>query len=245
MRGAFWVIWFFALVFALASTPACALMRTSTEIETEVDANLSRLYEAVIMPTVRVGIEGMLGLRFGRGGGTGVIAAQVDNHYYVLTCYHVIDYSDLREFTLTDMYIEHIQAGRLPVRIFKTYPAYDLALLVFEYDGDLPVITFANKRPALLSHVYSCGWLPFDPAPVVKDGFLCNYKHGSRTLPQAWSVSANVWFGYSGGGVFNDRGEFIGTMARIYASNAGPIPWHAGIVPFTVSWLWVAEVLGF
>jgi len=223
-----------ALIAILASTPACASFDTSTEIETSDKPRvLDCLYEHITHVTVKVLVmcedEGDIVSKHG----TGVIVSKKGNTYALITNRHVVD--DVFSGSGKVYYnVEHPEIGNVRVRMVTTDHDRDLALLVFESDKDIPVARFVADTPPLLSDVYHYGFggLWFK-GPFATKGVFSSKDRFWTTLPCAWTVTCNVWYGSSGGGVFTEKGGLMGITTVIDIERHECLPWLVGMVPYT------------
>jgi len=212
----------FAILFAalLASTTACATIDTNTAIETQASCNLEGdLYNRIVRPTIRVYAMFVddKGEIAGYSCGTGVIVRRIGDNYYATTCAHVIDTTVAVEKGWKVAYmIEHADIGVVPAGVvYQTLPHRDMAIIGFTSKANLPLAFLATKSPRLLSKVYACGWRPVRTHPHVTMGLICSFTDNGPGMPAAWEHSAPVWYGYSGGGLFNEAGELIGINAQV------------------------------
>jgi S1-C subfamily serine protease len=225
-----------ALVAILASTPACAMFDTSTEIETRNSGRaLAKLYDRIRGVTVKVLVliewEGAIISKHG----TGVIVGRKGNVYAVVTNNHVIETSDICITPGRVRYnVEHPDAGNINASILAKDENRDLACLTFEYSRSLPVAKYVPNEPPLLTDVYHYGFggLWYKGAFATK-GVFSSKSRVWTALPKAWTVTCNVWYGCSGGGVFTVGGRLMGVISVIDIERQVCLPWLVGVVPYS------------
>ncbi len=224
-----------ALIVVLASTPACAIFDTSTEIETRnSERALAGLYERISGVTVKVLVliewEGAIISKHG----TGVIIGRRGDVYAVITNNHVVESSSICSSPQKVRYnIEHPDAGNIQAGILLQDENRDLACLTFECSRSLPVVEFVANEPPLLSDVYHYGYggLWYKGAFATK-GVFSSKSRVWTALPRAWTVTCNVWYGCSGGGVFTSGGRLMGVISVIDIERQVCLPWLVGVVPY-------------
>ncbi len=225
-----------ALIAVLASTPACATFDTATEIETSSNARaLKQLYERITSVTVKVlvmcEIEGAIIAKHG----TGVIIGRKGDTYALLTSRHVIDASgDFPGGARVYLNIEHPKIGNVKAQVLATDEECDLACLTFESREELPLAQLVADAPPLLTDVYHYGFggLWFK-GPFATKGVFSSKSRVWASLPCAWTVTCNVWYGSSGGGVFIASGRLVGITSVIDVERHECLPWLVGVVPFS------------
>lgn len=119
-------------------------------------------------------------------------------------------------------------------------PTYDFAV-VDVVDRRLRI---ALREPKAGEHLYVVGY-PVqlgnsEQALTVTDGIVAGPVNGDGE----WRITAPVYFGNSGGGVWSDRGELLGIAVSIYAvelEGARPMPYAAQsfMVPAAVITQWL------
>jgi S1-C subfamily serine protease len=224
-----------ALVVVLASTPACAIFDTSTEIETRTSGKaLAQLHDRISGVTVKVLVmiemEGGIASKHG----TGVIIGREDNTYLFVTNRHVVDPGDIC-LSPRRVYhnIEHPKTGNIRAKVIAIDKERDLACLTFQCDKDLPVAQFISEEPPLLIDVYHYGFggMWYKGAFASK-GVFSSKSRIWMSLPCAWTVTCNVWYGCSGGGVFTAGGRLMGITSVIDIERREYLPWLVGVVPY-------------
>lgn len=225
-----------ALVVVLASTPACAMFDTSTEIETSRnDRALAKLYDCIRGVTVKVlvmiDMEGAIVSKHG----TGVIIERRGNVYAVITNNHVVETKDICDSPRRISYnVEHPETGNITAQVLARDEKRDLACLTFESALSLPVARFVSSEPPLLADVYHYGFggLWYKGAFATK-GVFSSKSRVWTALPRAWTVTCNVWYGCSGGGVFTGGGRLMGVISVIDIERQVCLPWLVGVVPYS------------
>lgn len=224
-----------ALIAVLASTPACATIDTATEIESSNHVRaLANLYERITTVTAKVLVmceaEGAVVSKHG----TGVLVGRRGSTYALVTNKHVVEVLDLFPDATNIRYnIEHPSVGNIPARLLTTDPDRDLACLTFEVPDDLPLAEFVENAPPLLIDVYHYGYggLWYKGAFATK-GVFSSKSRLWLSLPCAWTVTCNVWYGCSGGGVFTVSGRLMGITSVIDIERQEYLPWLVGMVPY-------------
>ena len=143
--------------------------------------------------------------------GSGVIYAKHSGYYYALTNAHVVEpYAGYYSTTykVYDAYGNEYVAQRMAMDA-----SYDLAVIRFAVEKDLPVATLAKDDPAVGSLIISVG-SPGSLSNCVTYGKVTKYavasvQNGAVTFEVAWHDSP-IYNGSSGGAVFNSRGEVVG-----------------------------------
>ncbi len=225
-----------ALIAILASTPACAILDTATEIETGSEGKgLANLYECITAVTVKVLVMCETGQAIVSKHGTGVLVGHKGNTYVLVTNKHVIDTPDsLPAAEKVKHNIEHPLLGNVRVKVLATDEERDLACLSFESGENLPLARFVASTPPLLTEVYHYGfgglWYK---GPFATKGVFSSRSRVWLSLPCAWTVTCNVWYGSSGGGVFTASGRLMGITSVIDIERREYLPWLVGMVPYS------------
>jgi S1-C subfamily serine protease len=225
-----------ALIAVLASTPACATVDTATEIETRDDARaLANLYDSICAVTVKVLVMCDVDDAIISTHGTGVIVGREGNTYAVVTNKHVVDVPGGFPYARRVYHnIEHPVIGNMSARVLATDAERDLACLTFECEADLPVARFSPEVPPLLSEVYHYGFGGFwYKGAFATKGIFSSKSRVWASLPCAWTVTCNVWYGCSGGGVFTSSGRLMGITCVMDIERQAYLPWLVGVVPYS------------
>ncbi len=224
-----------ALIAVLASTPACATVDTATEIETGSRARaLVTLHERISAVTVKVLVMFETDRGIVSKHGTGVLVGRKGNSYILVTNKHVIDAAEGFPTARNVHYnVEHPETGNVQAEVLTTDEERDLACLGFESDKDLSLAQFVASAPPLLSDVYHYGYggLWYKGAFATK-GVFSSKSRVWLSLPCAWTVTCNVWYGCSGGGVFTISGRLMGITSVIDIERHEYLPWLVGMVPY-------------
>jgi len=139
----------------------------------------------------------------GSSWGSGVLF----NKQYVITCYHL---GKERPLGIFKAYL--LDEGRVRFEnatIEKFNEAEDLLLLKLENPVKWKTVRLADEV-IYGEQIYFGGYTPL-PVPRIRIHRLSTYKKGIYLHP--------VFFGDSGGGVFNSRGELIGIIYLTYKIN--------------------------
>ena len=200
----------------------------STWMATDKDAER---FADISGPTVKITIwqtvteENGVQIEKPLGHGSGVIIAREKRAHFVLSAAHVSpeDADILR--------IEHPNyLGGKIAKVLEIDRERDLMLLVFVADIELPVAKIANSEPSVTAEVFLYGHGAASYAFATR-GILSAKESAWFDAPEMWVISAQVWFGCSGGGSYNQYGEFIGVVTRVRISRGEPLCWQCGIVP--------------
>ena len=224
------------LIVVLASTPACATFDTATEIETSRRGRaLANLYNCISAVTVKVLVMCETEHALVSKHGTGVLIGQRGDTYALVTNRHVIDTTDTFPAAGNVRYnIEHPGVGNVQAQLIAIDEERDLACLTFESARELRVAKFVACVPPLLTDVYHYGYggLWYKGAFATK-GVFSSKSRVWLSLPCAWTVTCNVWYGCSGGGVFTDSGRLMGITSVIDIERHEYLPWLVGVVPYS------------
>ncbi len=148
--------------------------------------------------------------------GSGVIVSHTDNHYYVLTNYHVIEGFNNYEMTVFDASGE-INISNYNTTLIETDITNDLALIRFTSSLNFDVITFADEHDiAVGQFVFSLG-SPLDLPNSVTMGMISAINRpmaydGETSYTDTISIQhdAAISPGNSGGALVNIYGELVG-----------------------------------
>jgi S1-C subfamily serine protease len=219
----------------LASTPACAIFDTTTEIESSRRGKaLANLYDCISAVTVKVLVMCETEHAVVSKHGTGVLVGHRGNTYALVTNRHVIDTTDILPAARRVRYnIEHPKVGNVQAQILLIDEERDLACLTFESSEKLRLAQLVTSVPPLLTDVYHYGFggLWYKGAFATK-GVFSSKSRVWLTLPCAWTVTCNVWYGCSGGGVFTSSGRLMGITSVIDIERHEFLPWLVGVVPY-------------
>ena len=150
----------------------------------------------------------------GQNPGSGVIIAQSNDIYYVLTAKHVVATSDEYEIVTPDGR-KHTVA---PQKI-KRLPKLDLAMVEFTSKRDYPVATLGNSDQAKQGmNIYVSGWpIPEQaitkPTHLVTKGDIVGLQDGDAD-GYGLLYGNNTAPGMSGGPILNAEGQVIGIHGR-------------------------------
>jgi len=147
----------------------------------------------------------------GFGEGSGTVIKKTDTEMYILTCYHVVEGTDV----VSVGYNKTDKTGRIggmvifAGEVIKTDIDNDLALVkTFVVDNNLEVVTLAKNEPKRGDTVYTVG-NPLGIPRNISKGILSNKIDGF------YITDALTTFGNSGGGLFNRDGELIGVPIKV------------------------------
>lgn len=251
--------YFYTFLFALVAVVTCSFaaisMQKVTHRPAAPDSQLeeseplrSFFYSCVTVLTEKQLKVGPLKMGAGmRVTGAGVV---VKAHYaqplLILTAAHVAK-------TLPDTGVVHIwnKGTPLALRVHVKVMAeeYDLALLEtdFPWEGPDIAVTLATTEPGRGSGV----WVVGSPGGIewnVSHGVLSSKKPcGNDAKGLCYRTDATIYFGNSGGGVFNESGELIGIADYVevdqFKDNDGDP--HDLIIPGSGGVISLASVRGF
>jgi S1-C subfamily serine protease len=148
-----------------------------------------------------------------RGHGSGVVIANCSGVAYVLTAKHVVEDSVGSEITLVwaSGSTDFQRVGYL----MKMDPCFDLALITcLDLNGLMRPVPMGEPTKYVLSIGYPCDTFPAAVGigslrgPIETDDCKSYLMH-----------SATIWFGNSGGPLFNTRGELVGINVMIEGYN--------------------------
>jgi len=214
---------------------------TSPQIAIEkIDISKDQMIEQILGPTARVVTEHTTG--------SGVVIYRSDDIYHVITNYHVLEYSISVQQPEVDgilgtvewhdppVTIQTAEIGQIPgsyvAKIIGLEPRFDLALLEFTSDKNLPVAKLVNNdiinSVELFDEIYSSG-CQFGRSPIVQKGMVNGFTPKDGILFIV--TSAPLAPGGSGGGVFIEHeGDYyvlsisreigVDMMGRVYAHYA-------------------------
>ncbi len=175
------------------------------------------------------------GLKSRNGLGSGVIFDKKDKTYYFVTAAHVIDNIDKvykiftrdtvfsGEVVNTDSDVtfeipdEKYYESLIPSKIEYISEAADLAILSFQYDGDLPVMEFSKIKPAINDRIVVIGH-PEGERYQVTYGYIkseikdAKIKDSNDDIINAKVIEHNAYMkpGNSGGVALNDAMQIVG-----------------------------------
>ena len=142
--------------------------------------------------------------------------------YYILTAWHVIaDSPDINFVTakspVTVVWVLDKPAKLIPLQgiIMSCSEAFDTAIIHVETDLDLPAFSGFSYKPKKYDTISIVG-SPSGIKPFVGEGKIVDIQEG------AILAQVPIWFGNSGGPVFDDRGIIgiaVGAIASGYHMN--------------------------
>lgn len=157
--------------------------------------------------------------------GSGVILKNKKNKpIHILTAYHVIQAIQEKQGKDAVIIAGHKNPSEIILTNLHSYNKKDdLALLIgiIPQKQDGPYVVLAKERPVIGSNV----WVIGSPTGIERNVTRCVlstiiYSKGVRM----YRTCAEVYFGNSGGGMFNDNQELIGIMVQIALSSNWPGP---------------------
>ena len=159
------------------------------------------------------------------GSGT-IIVNGVGKYITVVTAAHVI--KGLVKRGAKKIHIFSVYDGLYrEVMIYKIDNELDLALLisVTKEHKDGPYVNIAHDSPNIGDRVHAIG-SPLGDKNTVTDGIISRFEEVSEKFPRKRQAShyrftAPIFFGNSGGGLFNDQSELIGVVVSIQTIGIG------------------------
>lgn len=184
-------------------------------------------YNAISEPTVKVIIKN----EENEGWGSGVIVAREGRVYFVCTAKHVIKQEN------AEFYIQNPNTyGRIPAQLFRAHPTKDIAIIIFVSERKFPIAKLASITPIPTTPVYLCG---YGRRGILNNGGIYpKNTHGILSAkdsewidaPGLWIITAQIWYGDSGCGAWNNKGQLIGIAIRGKRSGPHLLSWQCGII---------------
>lgn len=148
----------------------------------------------------------------GQGSGT-VIQCQKGKPIIALTAFHVIEKIALFPAGYVVLYNQENKI-RIVTKILKVAKDEDLALVrgIENLKTDCPYVDIAKKEPLLGSVLWTIG----TPGGIEKN--ITNGVYSKKYLVKnhiTYRTTLDIFFGNSGGGVFNDAGELVGVVNQL------------------------------
>lgn len=158
--------------------------------------------------------DGIVAIQIGEGHGSGVVVANLGNWWYVATAAHVPQASE-------DMNVPMMIDGNLATVVAYSDTA-DVAIVKFRSDESYHVYKLGVPKRGM--EAVARGWLRGSRVdPLVRADFhiriVCMPFDGSVAF------QGGVYWGMSGSGIFNDRGEVIGIVSRATGNCWNGEPW--------------------
>lgn len=170
-----------------------------------VNQKIEDIYFASVSVTNSVGSS--------TGSGT-IIWNKAGDYLTVITAAHVIKSMQKRkrQIHITFTYSSAIK----PMRVVKIDEKKDLALLMgySKEVSDGPYVKVATKSPNIGDTVWAIG-TPMSVKSTVTKGNISNFVWEKNPKRLTYRFTADVFFGNSGGGLFNEKEELIGTVDSI------------------------------
>lgn len=138
--------------------------------------------------------------------GSGVIYSKIDNNYYLITNYHVIDKKDYHSNYVN---IFTYLGEELTAAVISFDESLDLAILKFTSDNNYPLVNFSNEVPVVEDFLLACG-NPNRTLYIVTFGEFIGQSKLTGYEFQVLHHNALIQQGSSGGGLYNIDGELVG-----------------------------------
>jgi S1-C subfamily serine protease len=168
-----------------------------------------------------------------RSFGSGTIIHNGAGEYMtVLTAEHVVDGMKKRGSNDIYVFVPYDGLSR-KVTVYRIDKSLDLAILIstIKETSNGPYVKLARNSPNIGDKVYAIG-SPLGDRNTVTDGIISNFENkaakraktnGSKKLKKLtdkkeamhYRLTAPIFFGNSGGGLFNDRSELIGVVVSM------------------------------
>jgi len=137
--------------------------------------------------------------------GSGTII-KVKDKCYILSAAHLTDDST------DELYVKEGDETR-PIKINKINRKIDLALFTYTNDYyDLTIAKISDKEPIIGDRVWTIG-NPAGLEDAITSGSIV------RKIGINYLIDAKIYFGSSGGGLFNNKGELIGVNVEMMGPN--------------------------
>lgn len=153
--------------------------------------------------------------RAGKVAGSGTIIWNKANHkLMVLTAAHVIKGMEKKK---KDIHVSFNYSSAItPMKVYKISEEKDLALLIGNSNekSDGPYVKLAMKSPNIGDDIYVVG-SPMGLKSTVTKGIIGNFVWEKNPKRLVYRFSADIFFGNSGGGLFNENGELIGVVVSM------------------------------
>jgi hypothetical protein len=176
--------------------------------------------------------EGITVLIKSQDSGSGVIFAKDGRTYYVLTCAHVVQYSDLPYTIVTPDKQEH----KLDYDNVKKLPGVDLAVLTFRSDQTYQTARLADSDQAVVGSLTYVSGYPILSESIREQAFRFT---GQGTIATRFSSSAangyslaysnNTEAGMSGGPVLDSTGRLIAIHGQSEQASSQATGYNYGI----------------
>jgi len=150
------------------------------------------------------------------GSGT-IIKNEIGKPITVMTAYHVID--GMKEIFVGLSY----DSMKRKMHVTNTSPSLDLAIIVSNTNEEKegPYVNIGNQRPKIGDQIWAIG-NPMGEARVVTEGIISQDKMKIEimrskypVLRNLYRITAPIFSGNSGGGLFNSKGELIGVVVEM------------------------------
>jgi len=154
-----------------------------------------------------------------KSSGAGVIVYNgVGKYMVVLTAAHVV-VSYLKK-KKTIYALPSYDGIMRRMAVYKISKEHDLAILVSTRKEHKPgpYAKFARGHPNIGDRVYAIG-SPMGDKATLTDGIVSNFEYKKGLV--RYRFTAPVFFGNSGGGLFNDKMELIGIVTNMYLVRSG------------------------
>lgn len=137
--------------------------------------------------------------------GSGVAIAREGKDVFILTARHVVDKPLVDPVYDIIRYTRDTKAGYKGIVIYKSN-IYDVAILKVEDGGDINTAKLAQFTPSEGERVYACGYPGSVKVSIITVGVILHDCLSCNEVQH----TAGVYYGSSGGPVFNNDGEVIG-----------------------------------
>jgi S1-C subfamily serine protease len=164
--------------------------------------------------------------KFRHIGSATIVSCKKNRKIIAFTCFHVIkDFLEKKEDQRYVYLINQLSKRSVVTKIAVIKPKWDLAILegIKLEKEDCPYVSLSKTEPAVGENVFIIG-SPRSRRHEVAErtvtyGILSNKF--TKDLIITYRTDAVVFYGNSGGGLFNTKQELIGTISRIEVSPMG------------------------
>jgi S1-C subfamily serine protease len=152
--------------------------------------------------------------------GSGVLI-KYNNNFYILSAAHIVGDNNINEISILnniELFENNILIGTLSVK--KINRDYDIVLFSIDNIKSLNIknyATIADSEPGKAENIYIVG------NPVGVEDLLSEGKVITHSKYFAYFYD-HSYFGSSGGGIFNQKGELAGTISHMRVSILMDIP---------------------
>lgn len=152
--------------------------------------------------------------------GSGVLI-KYNNNFYILSAAHMVSDNNINEISILnniELFEDNILIGKLSVK--KINRGYDIVLFSIDNIKSLNIknyATIADSEPGKAENIYIVG-NPAGIEDLLSEGkVIVHNKYFTYFYDHSY-------FGSSGGGIFNQKGELVGTISHMRTAILADIP---------------------